>query len=79
MGREAEVGLVEQVMAWARGRSMGGGGGVFGWGLVTLVSYHTVVWCDEEPKPGSSRSPEGRAGPVSITEASHASCFCYRL
>lgn len=79
MGREAEVGLVEQVMVWARGRSMAVEGCVFGCGLVTLVSYHTMVWYDEEPKPGSNRSPEGRAGPVFITVASHAICFCYLL
>lgn len=50
-------------------------GYVFGCGLVTLASHYT----EGEPKPAGSRSPEGRAGPVFITEAFHSDCFCCLL
>lgn len=53
--------------------------GVFGCGPVTLPSYHAVLRDDGEPKPRSSRFPQGRPEPVFTMEASHAGCFCCLL
>lgn len=48
---------------------------VFGCGLESLASQHI----EGQPQPRDSRSPEGRAGPDFITEASHSGRFCCLL
>lgn len=50
-------------------------GCVFGCGLKSLASQHI----EGQPQPRDSRSPEGRAGPDFITEASHSGRFCCLL
>lgn len=40
----AELRLVEQVIVWARGLLYGGWRGCVWMWMVTLVSYHNMVW-----------------------------------